>query len=147
MVLVGQHFEMGALSFGKGGQIICLIHNELKGGKKSILSLYILPQSLERIRVVEGMSHFFNHIPLTILKISNKYVVGDQKGPPPKIPSTHLPPLPPLDRQAMILTQQTRFANKAENREVCIFDSPRIAFYTLFLLLSYDTKECRHLTT
>ena len=84
MVLVGQHFEMGALSFGKGGQIICLIHNELKGGKKSILSLYILPQSLERIRVVDGMSHFFNHIPLTILQISNKYVVGDQKGPPKK---------------------------------------------------------------
>lgn len=46
-----------------------------------------------------------------------------------------------------VLTPRTRFANKAENREVCIFDSPRIAFYTLFLLLSYDTKECRHLTT
>lgn len=57
MVLVGQHFEMGALSFGGGSQIICLIHNELKGG---ILSLYILPQSLERIRVVEGLSHFLN---------------------------------------------------------------------------------------
>ena len=56
-------------------------------------------------------------------------------------------PLFPRLWEAMTLTLQTRFANKAEDREVCIFDSPRIAFYTLFLLLSYDTKECRHLTT
>ena len=98
MVLVGQHFEMGALSFGKGGQIICLIHNELKGGKKSILSLYILPQSLERIRVVDGMNHFYNHIPLTILQISNKYVVGDQKGPPPN--TIHTPPTIATPRSA-----------------------------------------------